>query len=125
MKKTEAGREYIEFPHGSQVISIGTEYYETSPDKVSQVPGEIMLVNHDRWESGPACTTTKGIHKGIGNLMNRRSCRLATPDDAGYLATQEEWRDHFKIPKDIKAKLFFWRFVAIFLFIEFLLITLK
>ncbi|MEG0207065.1 hypothetical protein [Citrobacter sp.] len=125
MKKTEAGREYIEFPHGSQVISIGTEYYETSPDKVAQVPGDMMFVNHDRWESGPAGNHSIGVHAGLGTMMKRRSCRLATPDDAGYLATQEEWRDHFKIPKDIKAKLFFWRFVAIFLFIEFLLIALK
>lgn len=125
MKKNEAGREYIEFPPGSQVISTGVEYFTTSPDKVMQNPGDIMMVNHDRWESGPAGTTMKGIYKGLGTLMNRRSCRLATPDDEGYLATVEEWREHFKIPKDIRSRLFFWRFVAIFIFIELLLVTLK
>lgn len=125
MKKTAAGREYYEFPHGSQVISIGTEYYSTNPDAVMQRPGDMMMVNHDRWESGPAGTSTRGEFAGLGNLMNRRSCRLATPDDEGYLATEEEWRSHFRIPKNVKAQLFVWKFIAAFAFLELFLISLK
>lgn len=125
MKKTESGREYIEYPHGSQVIATRIEYFKHAPDTISQNPGDIMMVNHDRWEDGPAGTSTKGIHKGLGTIMKRRSCRLATPDDEGYLATVDEWREHFKVPKDIRARLFFWRFVAIFTFIELLLVSLR
>ena len=125
MKRTAAGREYYEFPHGSQVISTGVEYFSTSPDKVMQKPGDIMLVNHDRWESGPAGTSTRGEHAGLCNLMNRRICRLATMEDDGYLATKEEWAKYYGFSDRPKAQLFFWRFVAVFSFTLLTLVCLS
>lgn len=64
MKKTESGCEYIEFPHGSKVIATRTEHFNHAPDTIAQSPGDMMMVNHDRWEDVPAGTSTKGFTRG-------------------------------------------------------------
>lgn len=74
--------------------------------------GEILRLNHDKHPESLWVATSDGK----ASIIDRRDCRLATPDDPGYQATHDFWCDHKGIV--MKGKwLWFSIFVNVYLFI--------
>lgn len=72
--------------------------------------GEIHTVNHD---NHPSRVWTH--HNGYSSTLLRRFTRPATPQDAGYVMTHEEWVNYHKPVS--KRRYYFLCFVSAYLFI--------
>lgn len=85
-----------ELQPGDQIIATRDEYYDSG--EFSQKVGDIIMVNNARIGcdivsgtglNGVAYNGRKCI--GLGGSLRVGSFRRATPDDAGFMATREQW----------------------------------
>lgn len=103
---------------GDQITATRAEYYDSG--EFSQKVGDIIMVNNAR--IGCDIVSGTGLNGvayngrrciGLGSSLRVGSFRRATPDDAGFMATREQWgavKD--KEISRLKAKAFTFSLIA-------------
>lgn len=87
---------------GDQIIATEDAYFDYNEEVkkkrlLSQRVGDIIMVNNPRMGDTVGGTGLNGTaHNGrkclgLGGSLKVGTFRMATPDDAGYLATKEQW----------------------------------
>ena len=87
---------------GDQIIATEDAYFDYNEEVkkkhlYSQQVGDIIMVNNPRMGDSVGGTGLNGTAYngrkciGLGGSLKVGTFRMATPDDAGYLATKEQW----------------------------------